>query len=315
LRCGYSQDRVGTLLKVQNMLGCRFFSAAVLVSVIVIPATAKSRGAFRAAEHTSADDQSNQEFRAQVAAIVQSYREGDTTKGRQLIEQFRLPAAQDWFSEHLNPEHGADFASRYERLYANFAESFEHTVEAIVTTGGAELGTNLDIGKGETPTGNLRPGAKLSGIVSTNPVSLFFCRFQITINKTPATSWGETYVHQDGAFRFLGFGGWPFWVWQNGTEGAAPKVGHFGTPPILVSRVDPVYPLEARAKKIEGVVVLRIHIDKDGRVKKAEVVSGDPLLSQAALEAVRQWRYKPGTLGGVTLNEIEGTAHVDFVLH
>ena len=70
------------------MLRCRFFSAAVLVSVIVIPATAKSRAAFRAAEDTRADAQSNQEFRAQVAAIVQSYREGDTTKGRQLIEQF-----------------------------------------------------------------------------------------------------------------------------------------------------------------------------------------------------------------------------------
>ena len=296
------------------MLGCRFFSAAVLVSMIAIPATAKSRAAFRAAEDTRADAQSNQEFRAQVAAIVQSYREGDTTKGRQLIEQFRLPNAQDWFSEHLSSEQSADFASRYDRLYANFAESFEHTVEAIVATHGAELGTNLEIGEGETPTGNLRPGAKLSGIVSTKPVSLFFCLFQITIKKTPATSWGETYVHQDGAFRFLGFGGWPFWVWQNGTEGGASKAGHFGTPPILISRIDPVYPTAAKAKKIEGVVVLRTRIDKDGRVKKAEVLSGDPLLTQAALDAVRQWRYKPSTLNGVNV-EVDGTANVNFSLH
>ena len=185
---------------------------------------------------------SSEEFRAQVAAIVQSYREGDTTRGRQLIEQFRLPQTQDWFSEHLGSEHSADFANRYDRLYANFAESFEHTVEAIVATRGAELGTNLDTGEGETPTGVLRPGAKLSGVVSTKPVSLFFCQFQITIKKKPGTSWGETYVHQDGAFRFLGFGGWPFWVWQNGTEGGSSKAGNFGTPPILISRVDPVYP-------------------------------------------------------------------------
>jgi TonB family protein len=296
------------------MVGCRFFSAAVRVSVIVIPATVKSRVTFRVAEDTRADGQSNQEFRAQVAAIVQSYREGDATKGRQLIEQFRLPNAQDWFSEHLGSEQSADFASRYDRLYANFAESFEHTVEAIVATRGAELGTNLDIGEGETPTGNFRPGAKLSGIVSTKPVNLFFCQFQITIKKTPATSWGETYVHQDGAFRFLGFGGWPFWVWQNGTEGSASKAGHFGTPPILISRVDPVYPPAARAKKIEGVVVLRTRIDKDGRVKRAEVLSGDPLLTQAALDAVRQWRYKRGTLNGINV-EVDGTATLNFSLH
>jgi TonB family protein len=297
------------------MLGCRFFSAVVLGSLIVIPATAKSRSVFRSTEHIRADPQSNEEFRAQVAAIVQSYREGDTTKGRQLIEQFRLPNALGWFSEHLNPEQGADFASRYERLYGSFAESFEHTVEAIVATHGAELGTNLDIGENENPTSVLRPGAKLSGIVSSKPVSFFVCAFQITIRKTPTTSWGDTYVHQDGAFRFLGFGGWPFWVWQNGTEGGAPKGGHFSTPPILISRVDPVYPPEASAKKIEGVVVLRIRIDKDGRVNKVEVVSGDPLLSQAALDAVRKWRYKPGTLGAVTLNESEIIGNVNFSLH
>lgn len=150
--------------------------------------------------------------------------------------------------------------------------------------------------------------------MSTKPVSLFFCQFQITIKKTPATSWGDTYVHQDGLFRFLGFGGWPFWVWQNGTEGVAPKAGHFGTPPILISRVDPVYPPAARAKKIEGVVVLHTRIDKDGRVKKAEVLSGDPLLTQAALDAVRQWRYKPGTLNGVNV-EVDGTANLNFSLH
>jgi TonB family protein len=298
------------------MLGCHFFSAAVLVSVIAVLATPKSPDGFRAAQDIHADAQSSEEFRAQVAAIVQSYREGNTTRGRQLIEQFRLPNAQDWFSEHQGSEQSADLVNRYDRLYANFAESFEHTVEAIVANRDAELVTNLDIGEGETPTAtNLRPGAKLSGIVSTRPVSFLFAQFKITINRKPATSWGDTYVHQDGAFRFLGFGGWPFWVWQNGTEGTAPKGGHFGTPPSLISRVDPVYPLVARAKKIEGVVVLRIRIDKDGRVKKAEVVSGDPLLTQAALDAVRQWRYKTATISGVTLNESEATASINFFLH
>ena len=296
------------------MLAFRFFSVAVLVSAIAIPVAAKSLDGSRAAHDIHADAQSSEEFRAQVAAIVQSYREGDTTQGRQLIEQFRLPHAQDWFSEHLGSEQSAEFASRYDRLFANFAESVEHTVQAIVATHDAELGlTSLDIENGETPPDNLLLGRKLSGIVSAKPLSLFFCQFQITIKKTPSTSWGETYVHQDGAFRFLGFGGWPFWVWQDGNDGHASKSGHFATSPILISRVDPIYPPGARANKIEGVVVLRIRIDKDGRVKKAEVLNGDPLLTQAALDAVRQWRYKPATINGTNV-EVDGTANVNFLL-
>jgi len=296
------------------VLGWHFFSAAVLVSVIAIPATANSPDAFRAAQDNPADAQSSDEFRAQVAAIVQSYREGDVTRGRQLIEQFRLPHAQDWFSGHLGSEQSADLANRYDRLYANFAESFEHTVEAIVATRHTELVTNLDKGEGETPTKVLRPGAKLSGIVSSKPVSLFYGIFKITVERRNGTSWADTFVHQDGAFRFLGFGGWPFWVWQNGTEGSAPREGRFATPPILISQVDPIYPPGARANKVGGVVVVRVRVDKNGLVEKAEVLSGDPLLAQAALDAVRQWRYKPATLGGA-LVECDATANVNFFLH
>jgi len=210
------------------MLGWRFFSVAVLVSVVVIPSTAISADGYRGAPDIPADAQSRDEFRAQVPAIVQAYREGGITRGHQLTEQFRLPHAQDWFSEHLGSEQSAEFANRYDHLYANFEDSFEHTVEAIVAIHDAEFVTSLDIGDGETPKDNLRPGAKLSGTVSTKPVSLLFGQFKITVkskSNTFATGWGYTYVHQDGAFRFLGFGGWLFWVWQSGTEGAAPKGG------------------------------------------------------------------------------------------
>ena len=311
LRYRYSLNRVRALLEAQNMLGFRFFCALVLVSMIAIPSKANSRAAFRDAGNTRADAQSNQEFRAQVAAIVQSYRKGDATGGRQMIEQFRLPNAKDWFSEHLNPADSAEFVSRYDRLYVSFAESFELTVKDIVATRGAELGTEVELGEGETPPEKFI--GKRSGVVSTKAASLFFCTFQITIKKSPATSWGETYVRQDGAFRFLGSGGWPFWVWQNETERRASS--HFATPPVLISRVDPDYPLQAKADKVEGVVIVRIRIDKDGRVEKAEVISGDPRLSQAALDAVRQWRYKPATIAGAPLSNFEATVNINFSLH
>jgi len=289
--------------------------AAFFVSAGAIATTIRAVDRFRAevAVPDTAPPPSD-EFREQVASIIRSYRAGDATAGRKLIEQFRLPEPENWFSQHFDSERGAELAKRYERLYDNFAESFEHTVEAIVGNRDAELVTSLEKGDGETPTGIHRPGAKLSGMVSIKAPMLFYGKFAIAVQRKNTTSWGDTFVQEDGRFRFVGTGGWPFWVWQEGTEGAAPAGGAFSTPPILIARVNPTYPPEARSKRIEGTVVVHLLIDKEGQVKKMDVSNGNSLLAPAALEAVRQWRYKPATLGGRPIDS-EVTANVDFSLH
>jgi len=59
---------------------------------------------------------------------------------------------------------------------------------------------------------------------------------------------------------------------------------------------------------------VRLLIDKEGLVKKADVLTGDPLLTDAALHTVRQWRYKNATLGGEP-SESESTANITLTLH
>lgn len=61
----------------------------------------------------------------------------------------------------------------------------------------------------------------------------------------------------------------------------------------LIHRVEPEYPSDARARHIEGTVVLDTEIQANGQVGTVLVVSGDPLLSEAAIRAVKQWRYEP----------------------
>lgn len=61
----------------------------------------------------------------------------------------------------------------------------------------------------------------------------------------------------------------------------------------LERMVQPVYPLWARERHVEGSVVLRVLIGEDGLVRQVDVVQGDPELARAAAEAVRQWRYSP----------------------
>src|SRR3569623_1132111 len=60
--------------------------------------------------------------------------------------------------------------------------------------------------------------------------------------------------------------------------------------------VEPVYPAEANGA--EGVVTLDLVVGKDGSFLSLEVRSGDPILAQAALEAVRQWKYRPMKVNG-----------------
>jgi periplasmic protein TonB len=69
-------------------------------------------------------------------------------------------------------------------------------------------------------------------------------------------------------------------------------------PAMLVYRVEPAYPTLARQTGRSGRVELRAIIATDGTIQSLQVVSGDPLFLQSALQAVQQWRYKPTVLNG-----------------
>ena len=80
---------------------------------------------------------------------------------------------------------------------------------------------------------------------------------------------------------------------------------------LLIKRVTPKYPPAALALHASGAVQIEATIDKEGNVTNSKVLSGDPVLAQAALEAVRQWRYKPYYLDGAPV-EIQTQITVNF---
>jgi protein TonB len=82
----------------------------------------------------------------------------------------------------------------------------------------------------------------------------------------------------------------------------------------IVNRVQPVYPPLARQTRISGTVRLHAIIGKDGAIKELEVMNGHPLLQQAALDAVRQWRYQPTLLNGEPV-DVDTTIDVIFSLN
>jgi len=81
-------------------------------------------------------------------------------------------------------------------------------------------------------------------------------------------------------------------------RGAIKAIGET-KPPVLINRVEPVYPELARRARVEGVVILNVRTYEDGRVDQVKVAnSRDPFLTRAAIEAVKQWRYQPFYLRG-----------------
>jgi protein TonB len=108
-----------------------------------------------------------------------------------------------------------------------------------------------------------------------------------------------------------------------GNSGSAPKVKV--APPkkvnisagvavgMLLQKTMPVYPPIAKAARVSGTVVLQATISKAGSIENLQVVSGPAMLQQAALDAVRTWRYRPYLLNNEPV-EVETTINVIFTL-
>jgi TonB family protein len=91
------------------------------------------------------------------------------------------------------------------------------------------------------------------------------------------------------------------------------RIGGNATQEKLVSQVKPVYPQAARDARISGVVILEAVIGREGNVQEVRVISGHPLLQQAAIDSVSQWRYEPTLLNGAPV-EVVTTITVTFSL-
>jgi TonB family protein len=81
----------------------------------------------------------------------------------------------------------------------------------------------------------------------------------------------------------------------------------------IVTQTMPEYPEKARAGRIQGEVVLHAIIDKEGKISEVQILSGDDVLAQSAVEAVRQWRYKPMLVDG-EVKEVDTTITLTFSL-
>lgn len=116
----------------------------------------------------------------------------------------------------------------------------------------------------------------------------------------------------EGLFHGIGMGAVPPTLQPPTTSARIIRLSRM-TEGMLVRRIEPRYPPAALIARIEGPVKIKAIISREGIIKQAEVLSGSPLLAGAALEAIRQWRYRPYILNGEPV-EVETQITVNFVL-
>jgi periplasmic protein TonB len=91
------------------------------------------------------------------------------------------------------------------------------------------------------------------------------------------------------------------------------RVSQGVTQGLLIRKIQPNYPPLARQARIQGSVLLQAEISKDGTIENLHLISGHPMLAPAAIEAVKQWKYKPYILNGEPV-EVETQITVNFTL-
>jgi periplasmic protein TonB len=91
------------------------------------------------------------------------------------------------------------------------------------------------------------------------------------------------------------------------------RVSQGVTEGLLIRKLQPTYPPLAKTARIQGDVVLNAVISKNGAIENLRVMSGHPMLVTSALDAVKQWKYKPYILNGEPV-EVETTITVKFTL-
>jgi protein TonB len=81
----------------------------------------------------------------------------------------------------------------------------------------------------------------------------------------------------------------------------------------IIRKVLPVYPELAKRARVEATVILEVNVDEEGNVINVRVLRSHPLLEQAAIDAVKQWKYSPTLLNGEPV-PVVATVTVEFKL-
>jgi TonB family protein len=212
----------------------------------------------------------------------------DSSRLQSLIRDTEIPNYQSWFTSNFGQETGESWAEPYGRWLAKHEKEFQELLVKLAHMDGEFAIEKIDTAK-----------------ILYGPLDRYIARW-----KRPLVPKDEELVNIGDFFFVEGQFRWnsnmEYFAFQKVKTASLEHAK-------LTKQIAPKYPEEARQKAIQGTVVLNVLLRKDGSVLVQNVAAGDPLLSPAAIEAVRQWRYEPFLLNGQPV-EVETKISVVFSL-
>jgi TonB family protein len=197
----------------------------------------------------------------------------DQTKLSSLIAQIEIPNYEKWFTLTFGQERGEGLANMYGRSLKASDLQFELLWTELVKQEG-------EISVEKVDTGTL-PG----------PLDEYKANWKKTdTSRGPDRQSIGIFYFVDGKFRLNGS--------FHDVRILSPSNGGVVVAGKLLNRIEPVYPELARMARIQGTVAVNVIVLKDGTVTVQNVAAAHPLLAQAAVAAVQQWRYQPTTING-----------------
>jgi TonB family protein len=269
------------------------------------------------------------DLRDLINSCISAAREGDHPKLEEIARNLMIPDYETWFTATFGEEQGTRLTTAYR---TNF-ERDEHWMPKLFEWLSKQQG-ELEVHEANQLPRNMANSCG-KALMDSEKSNTAFYRVDLRrkdISGFSTVSSAGYFVLVQGAFRrldckSLGLKATTSGVGEVGgsSEQAILTEDSHGTPPMrvrigendqkakLIEKVQPKYPEEALKNRIAGTVALHVILEKDGTVKQLEVLSGHPLLSQAAVDAVRQWKYRPTLLNGEPV-EVDTRVDVIFAL-
>jgi len=295
-------------------MGQTFWSkrAAAGLAIWAVLVSLARPGVARAGE---AEGTPTEELRKLMTDALDTARRSDQAKLEEIAHGLMIPNYETWLKATFGEQDGAKMAASYKA-------EFDRQEKWLPT-----LFTRLAKQEGEWLVEEVRepriPGedrCEQALLKATKKGAVFYSvTHQMVLNggmKVGSSAGYFTLV--EGQYRrldCLGLGlGTPGGVATGRPWSGPVRIGGMIQSARLLRHVEPVYPEEARKQRIYGTVRLHVILAKDGTVEHLDAVSGHPLLLQAALDAVRQWRYQPTLLNGQPV-EVDTVVDVTFALN
>ena len=244
-----------------------------------------------------------EELLSLIKTATSAAREGDQAKLKGITNGMIVPNYEAWFKTAFGEKDGGEMAAAYQKSLDLQENWLPKLFEGLAKEQGEWQVEELKVPNLPAATECQQALAK----AAKNGAVFYQVSLQVT--GSGATKSGRSagyYTPVEGAYRRLDCAG-------IGLSGPI-RVGGNVQAARALYKVQPVYPEKARRTGITGTVRLHVIVAKDGAMKQLEVVSGHPLLQQAALDAVRQWRYQPTLLNGSPV-EVDTVIDVIFTLN